>query len=66
VKKEYTLYDVTRRDAMMLVAAASLSEKTWYCYGSAWYRLSELELIDDDMKPTAFGIAVASKVLEEK
>ena len=61
---EYQLSDVTRNDAMLLKAAAGVADKAWFCYGKAWYKLSALELVDDDMRPTPFGIAVAQKVLE--
>jgi hypothetical protein len=64
-KREYSLYDVTRNDALLIQSAASLPEKTWFCYGHAWYKLSQLEMIDDDLRPTPFGLEVARKVLEQ-
>lgn len=64
-RREYTLNDVTRKEAIMLQSANSLSEKAWYCYGVAWYKLDRLELIDEDLRPTPLGLAVARKILEE-
>lgn len=63
-KIEYTLNDVTRNDAMMLQEAASTGDKTWYCYGRAWYKLDALELIDEDLRPTPLGMALARRILE--
>lgn len=64
MKHEYTLHDVTRNDAIMIQKAASQIEKSWFCFGRAWYKLDILELIDEDLKPTPLGLAVARKVLE--
>lgn len=64
MKYEYTLHDVTRNDAIMIQKAASCLEKSWFCFGRAWYKLDILELIDEDLKPTPLGLAVARKVLE--
>lgn len=63
-KYEYTLTDVTRNDALMLQRAATALEKSWFCFGRAWYKLDILELIDEDLKPTPLGLDVARKVLE--
>ena len=63
-RREYTLNDVTRNDAMILQSAAGTPDKSWYCYGIAWYKLEQLELVDEDMRPTPLGIAVARKILE--
>jgi hypothetical protein len=63
-KIEYVLDDVTRNDAMMIHEAAGAGDKAWYCFGRAWYKLDALELIDEDLRPTPLGIAVARKVLE--
>ena len=65
MKHEFTLNDVTRNDAIMLQRAAGLAEKTWFCFGKAWYKLDILELVDDDLKPTPLGVAVARKILED-
>lgn len=61
-RRIYTLDEVTLNDVRMLSHAASLTDKSWYCYGTAWYKLDQLELIDDDLKPTPLGMAVADHV----
>jgi len=63
-KVEYTFNDLTKNDALMLQAAASVVEKSWYCFGKAWYKLAALELVDDELRPTPLGAAVARKILE--
>jgi hypothetical protein len=61
---EYSLADVTRHDALQLQAAAGTADKVWYCFGKSWYKMDALELVDDDLKPTVLGLAVARKILE--
>lgn len=62
-RREYTLNDVTVNDARMLLRAAAMPEKTWFCFGVAFYKLDQLELIDEDLRPTYLGKAVANKIM---
>ncbi len=62
-RREFKLEDVTVNDARLLLRAKALPEKTWFCYGKAWYKLDALELVDDDLRPTHLGLAVANKVI---
>ncbi len=64
-KHEFKLEDVTLNDARMIMRAASLDEKSWFCYGRAWFKLYILELIDEDTRPTPLGKAVANHLLGE-
>jgi len=63
-KIEYKFTDITRNDALMLQAAAGTPEKHWFCFGKSWYKMAALELVDDDLRPTHLGMAVARKILE--
>ena len=62
-KREFRLEDVTVNDARMLLRAAATPDKTWFCYGKAFYKLDQLELIDEDLRPTYLGKAVANKIM---
>lgn len=63
-RRVYTILDVTRHDALILQSAAGHPDKSWYCYGVAWYKLDQLELVDEDLRPTPLGLSVARKILE--
>jgi hypothetical protein len=57
-RKEYTLADVNKFDVSMLSHAMSLEEKTFYCFGPAWFKLYSLGLIDEDTRLTTYGKAL--------
>jgi len=65
-RREYRLEDVTPNDLRMLAAAASMPEKSWYCFGSAWYKLFELELIDDENRTTELGKSLVRYMSKER
>ena len=57
-KVPYTLSDVKWHDLELLAQAVELPEKAWMCYGKSWGKLYQLNLIDEDTKPTYFAKAL--------
>jgi hypothetical protein len=51
-KKKYTYDDINKRDVDLLVQAAQMSEKYFFCFGNSWFKLYILELIDEDTRVT--------------
>lgn len=65
-KREYTFADVKENDVINLSHAMSLDEKTFYCWGMAWYKLHALGLIDDDTRPTRLARAFVAEYRKEQ
>lgn len=55
-RKAWKLSDITAKDVELLQAAAHLPEKTWFCFGWAFYKLYDLNLVDEDTFITAYGL----------
>lgn len=51
-KRKYTYNDVNSRDVDLLVQAAQMPEKFFFCFGNSWLKLHSLELIDDETRVT--------------
>jgi hypothetical protein len=62
LRKKWKLDDLTHRDVELLSMAASMKEKTFFCFGKAWYKLFDLNLVDEDTFVTSFGRDVLKMV----
>jgi len=55
-RKKWKLSDITAKDVELLQQAAHLPEKTWFCFGWAYYKLFDLHLVDEDTFITPYGV----------
>lgn len=63
--KKYKLDDLRESDIALLARAAHLPEKTWICFGTSYFKLASLDLIDDDMKVTYTGKQLLAKLSQK-
>jgi hypothetical protein len=57
--KVWKLEDLRPRDMELLSEAAARPDRTFFCFGLAWYKLFDLNLIDEDMCVTPYGKGIA-------
>lgn len=55
LRKKWKLDDLTNRDVELLSMAASLTDKTFFCFGKCYFKLFDLCLVDEDTFVTQFG-----------
>lgn len=54
-RQKYTLKDLKQHDINLLASAAAVPEKTWFSFGMAYYKLRDLNLVDDETRVTYHG-----------
>jgi len=54
-KRKWKIEDLTVRDMDLLSQASYLPEKNWFCFGMSFYKLVQLEAVDEDTLVTPFG-----------
>lgn len=54
-EKRFKLEDLTIGDIDMLALAANVPQGTWFCFGVCFYKLYDLDLVDNDNSVTFYG-----------
>lgn len=54
-RRKWKIEDLTKTDMELLRTAAHLPDKSWFCFGWSFYKLLQLNAIDEDTFVTPYG-----------